>query len=386
MNKIFDEIKTQLTPSENAFEKLSKSIENIEKENVEQKKGDKKRFVIPAVCTAAVACVAVAVGFGVNGSLSDDQTGLATTNQAFMTEIATEPAIEDFQEDCVAVIKRWDEMTDSERYVRIVDGDANEYGNLSISGKTDSAKIGKSLGNVVLEGYDMYTDTVKTVVKEAFEVDGISTDCAMAVKHDDEYYIYENHSYEFETLGDLVNTLNLRENLTFGNIHHDYFDEDMTYHMITYAPIESEVIWDMLLSDLDIKNEGDTHYGADVMGISISSDVLGFSNISLAVNEDGYLQTNIFATGKSFYIGKDKVQAFVDYVSKNGEITAENTIVNEPIVSGGEGMSSPGYNPDEVVPDEVVTTYGEGVNTPAYEPIETVTMISQAYNPQTIEE
>ncbi len=374
MNKIFDEIKTQLTPSESAFEKLSKNIENIEKENVEQKKGDKKRFVIPSVCTAAVACVAVAVGFGINGSLSDEETGLAVTNQAFMTEIATKP---DIQEDCVAVVKKWDEMTDAERYLRILD--ENYY--FAISGKTDSANIGESVGNVVLEGYDFYTDSVKTVVKEAFEVEGISTDCAMAVKHDDEYYIYENHFYEFETLGDLVNTLNLRENLTFGNIHHDYFDENMTYHMITYAPIESEVIWDMLLSDLDVKNEGDTHYGVDVMGISISSDVLGFSNISLAVNEDGYLQTNIFATGKSFYIGKDKVQAFVDYVSKNGEITAENTIVNEPIVSGGEGMSTPGYNPDEAV-----TTYGEGVNTPAYEPIETVTMISQAYNPQTIEE
>lgn len=365
MNKIFGEIRNQLDPSQNALDELYKQIE---KENicnaVEQKKGDKKRIAIPAICTAAVACIAVGVGVGISGNLQSEEIERTHTNQ--MNSLATEiGVVEEVMEDA-AIIKRWDEMTDPERYVSLTD----EYYGLTISGRTASENIGESVGNVVLEGYDHYTDTLKTIEKEAFSVNSINPDCALAVELDGEYYIYVNHYYEFEDLGDMVNSLGLRENLSFGTIEYSYFDDNMSYHYVTYSPLESDIIWDMLLSDPDVKNEGDAHYGADLMGISISSDVLGFKNISLAVNEDGYLQTNILATAKSFYIGKDKVQAFVDYVKKNCEIKSENVIVNEP-------------DDFDTVDDDTEVT---GAEAPSYDPGEIVTMTSWAYNPQTSEE
>ena len=55
------------------------------------------------------------------------------------------------------------------------------------------------------------------------------------------------------------------------------------------------------------------------MGISTNVDILGFNNISLSVTEDGYLTTNILATGKAFYIGEEKVQTFINFVQNELE-------------------------------------------------------------------
>ena len=58
-----------------------------------------------------------------------------------------------------------------------------------------------------------------------------------------------------------------------------------------------------------------------VMDISIDVNIISYRNISLSVTDSGYLQTNILDTLKSFYIGEDAVQAFVDYVLGSGSGT-----------------------------------------------------------------
>ena len=67
------------------------------------------------------------------------------------------------------------------------------------------------------------------------------------------------------------------------------------------------------------------------MSISIDIPALGYENISLAVTEEGYLTTNILATGKAFYIGEEKVDAFVEYVLENcsGREMVYHTVVSE---------------------------------------------------------
>jgi hypothetical protein len=57
---------------------------------------------------------------------------------------------------------------------------------------------------------------------------------------------------------------------------------------------------------------------------------IGYRNISLSVDDRGYLQTNILDTGKSFYIGEDNVRAFVDYVLRNGDRIVVNNAVDQP--------------------------------------------------------
>ena len=58
---------------------------------------------------------------------------------------------------------------------------------------------------------------------------------------------------------------------------------------------------------------------AQSIGISVDIPVLGYNNISVSLTDKGYLITNIFETGKAFYIGEEKVQEFIEYVINNYE-------------------------------------------------------------------
>ena len=67
-----------------------------------------------------------------------------------------------------------------------------------------------------------------------------------------------------------------------------------------------------------IKSLNNKKYRKDTRDINIDVALLGQRNISLAVNRDGYLQANIFDTAKSFYLGRDKIEEFINYVLENG--------------------------------------------------------------------
>jgi hypothetical protein len=100
---------------------------------------------------------------------------------------------------------------------------------------------------------------------------------------------------------------------------------------MVYTIPDTSVIWELLLSDASLTNEYDKLSSVSLMDISIDIKVIGIKNISLAVTADGYLQTNIFSTGKYFFIGEEKVQAFVDYVLANGTVISRW----EPEYTGG---------------------------------------------------
>ena len=76
----------------------------------------------------------------------------------------------------------------------------------------------------------------------------------------------------------------------------------------------------MLLSDRELKNVKDydsMNFGKELISVSINIELLGYENISLAVTDEGYVTTNILATGKAFYIGKEKAEEFYKYVTEN---------------------------------------------------------------------
>jgi len=220
-------------------------------------------------------------------------------------------------------IKRWDERTVSEKY-----GNVGLNGSLYHVGreKIDPLLIGESLGESSAFGYDAYENEQKKTIKcSLYSLKSISPKCAVAVKYEGwgGYFPFSTYDYVPATLGDLIHDLNLRENFVFNKIYYSYWKDgvvaDGNYIMMEYTLPDTSVIWDLLLSDTSIKNAGDAHYIDSIMGVSIDVKVIGAKNIALSVNEDGYLQTNILATGKSFFIGQEKVQAFIDYVLDNGK-------------------------------------------------------------------
>jgi len=68
----------------------------------------------------------------------------------------------------------------------------------------------------------------------------------------------------------------------------------------------------------NVASTGDTGIDLAVMSCSIDVNVIGQRNIALSVTKNGYLTTNILATEKRFFIGKDAVNRFVTYVLEHG--------------------------------------------------------------------
>ena len=194
--------------------------------------------------------------------------------------------------------------------------------------EVEPQSVGTLVGQTTLVGYDIYENDRKyTKTGQIFALNRISPNCAVAVQLEgfDEYFIYKNGWYTPETMGDLIDDLNLRENLVINQIDYSYWKDGRTVNgnfiQMQYTIADPSVVWEMLLNDRTLKNEGDAHYSKAAMGVSVDVLIVGQKNISLAVNEDGYLQTNILDSGKSFFIGKDKVQAFIAYVLAHGNGT-----------------------------------------------------------------
>lgn len=92
------------------------------------------------------------------------------------------------------------------------------------------------------------------VTFDIYEIEGISKNCAVAIKENksDEYYIFNNTEYAPETLGQLVEDLSLEENLVFeevyvrdgiGNEHLcEYYDEENLFDYIFKVNYKSEVM------------------------------------------------------------------------------------------------------------------------------------------------
>jgi hypothetical protein len=111
-----------------------------------------------------------------------------------------------------------------------------------------------------------------------------------------------------------------------------------------YTLADTSVIWDMLLSNPNLPNEGNAKYREELIDISVNLNILGIKNKSFAFNSDGYIQTNILESGKTFFIGKDKVNMFIEYVTQNavGKIIERIPIENEDI---GNNVITPPNTP-----------------------------------------
>ena len=81
-----------------------------------------------------------------------------------------------------------------------------------------SDKIGNSITRLTVLGRDEYTNSEYAANAEIYEIKGILSECAAAVKYDagGKYYVCRNsHFSKPETLGQFMNDLSLKENLTF---------------------------------------------------------------------------------------------------------------------------------------------------------------------------
>ena len=236
--------------------------------------------------------------------------------------IPTTPAnSSDMNEACV-ISPKWDEKSISQQY-----GECTVGGLVYSSQITPLAaeKVGMYLCDVTMTGYDIYEDKTYTIAAQVYTITDILQDCAVAVRFadTDEYYVYVNSWYVPQTLGDLIDALQLRQTLSFGEAYAYHYASD--YHTtITYADFDDSLVWSLLLDDPSVKNEPDCDtFGEPKLHISVDIPLLGYKNISLGISQDGYVTTNILNTFKCFYVGAEKAQAFLNTITQNCTFTEE---------------------------------------------------------------
>lgn len=352
-------------------EDISEIISGIDDKFIDEAATGKiKRFPVKKV-VAAAACISLAVLSAVllaNSGILDPKTPPAGENSSSQEEsanlnkypeggngeieIATDAAIDTpaNQGGEMVIVPQWDELSITMKYGEFRTDDITYH---TMTTEIPSESVGEFLYSTEMQGYDIYTDTAYTVNAQIYSVKTVLTDCAVAVKfeEDDKYYVYTNSYYTPETLGDMIDDLNLRETLSFGKAYSDFRTENAQIFR-TYEDFDDSIVWEMLLSDEAVKNVSYDRFYEKIVGISVDIPLLGFRNISLGVTKDGYLVTNIMSTQKCFFIGEEKAEAFGEYLESNIKFTEAVTVMENPdgTIPGKEdmGQSTPGYNPNLV--------------------------------------
>lgn len=294
------------------------------------------------------------------------------------TEMGNVESVPATMHELSAIIPRWEEQTNAARFLEFAVGQARYH---TRDAEIDAAHVGEHLGQTTMQGYDIYTDTTHEIALDYYAVTGISTECALAVRFagEENFYVYVNYWYRPETLQDMFDDLNLRQNMTFGDFHGSHIYEDGCFEQITFHDPDDSIVYDWLLSDTSLPNVwSDTAWYITALSVSVNIPLLGYENVGLWVTEDGYLCTNILDTGKAFYIGEEKVAQFAQYVvthCTDRTVTVihpardeENADHDEP---GIAEMTSQGYNPDAVqtaVEGAPVTAAAQTTAAPPYLP------------------
>ncbi len=274
----------------------------------------------PTASSAAVQTETQTLSTEVQTEMIEETTQLLPATEAIplTTEVVT-------TEESVKV-PPWDEKTLSEQFMEFtVNGSVYHSKCSSIA----EEYVGEKLYDVVVTGYDDYADEVRYADATAYRIHGISEEAAVSIQFHgyDTMYVYISWNYYPETLGELMDALNLTETISF--------------HALTPAQGESRTEFDRsLLMDLlndhrEISRIEDDSYHKPLFSISTSVEQLGIRNKSLKITEDGWLTTNIMEVGYSFFICEDTAKELGETFgirSDTSETTASHTENTETLV------------------------------------------------------
>lgn len=220
------------------------------------------------------------------------------------------------QSTATSVVRRWEEKLIFQQYPALDD-------HWHTTGAVlPEATVGDYYETRTLTGYDEYEpQATHTIQARICTVQGLSPACVLAVQYGGtgDYYCFVNYGYRPETLGQFWQDLNLAENLQLSVAHYDYQKVTGLHANVTLTGVTTEMVWDQLICDAqDTPNQhDDLRPMYRTMELRVDLPLLGIHGISLAVTQDGWLTTNILATGKSFYLGAEKTQAFADFLKAN---------------------------------------------------------------------
>lgn len=281
----------------------------------------KKRKIIISVCIVLILAL---IGVGIwqlIEYINIDPTYKKIMKFPIVYKMSDDASDEIVETELLAKVTPWDELSITNQYSEL-DFDGVRYSSRNKEISTDM--LLDKIGDYTACGTDMINDIKYTKNAEVYSVKDISSECVVAVKLQgvEACYAYTNPFYKPETLGDFINDLNLKELLSFGTVSYNYDEiKGKTYinERVEFTDVTDETIWQKLLYDTTLKNvhSDEKFYESTVISIRVDADLLGYENIGLWITEDGYMHTNILDTGKTFYIGKEKLDEFTNYLLDN---------------------------------------------------------------------
>ncbi len=217
----------------------------------------------------------------------------------------------------------WEDMTDSERYT-----------NLDLGGKTYRMRgtvtnyLGEWLESGEAYGFAWDLDNARHGIPCEIYAMTFSPDhsvVAVQFEGSSEVYRFEcERDYDPpKTLGEFMETRKLSEVLPLTSLYHERWDGGSSkYDKFALSAEHSDGVWAILEKYGDApftENSSEEsfnihHYDKERIGFSATSEVLGIRNQSFAVNDNGYIITNIEQYGYNYFIGVDAAREVIDYV------------------------------------------------------------------------
>ena len=210
----------------------------------------------------------------------------------------------------------WASTGNAGKYLTLSYGDIEYQSCLVV---VDDSNKGNILGDGKVTGQDLFSLEIHEMAVEVYAINGLDPQIAVAVKFSEpdnsvhgleHVYAYMNTGYNPATLGDFIRDLDFDNKLEIGLCYmHQEGKDTIVFENLTKAKL-----MELLTTCASVENVREPTTGRKVM--DISATLLGMNN-SITLTEDGYLISNIFETGKWFYIGQDKVNEFIKYVTDN---------------------------------------------------------------------
>lgn len=288
-----------------------------EKEQVTNKPKIWKRkpFIISAIASVVSVIVIVGIFIGIsisNASLLDGKYKIIQVNYDDFVNSGTD-------EPSSAIVKRWNEKNNKEKYYSIKYKENSYSATLSFYDSTDIKYIGEKIGTGEATGYDEYEKIYHHEDVEVFNILKVNNDASIAVKFpgDDKYYSYCNYNYDFGNIGNFVDSINIKEYATFGTVYYSYIAKDGKHHTVYFDNVDKNAIIDTFFSEKNSDMalyDGKLASGTYSLGITI--EAIGRCNLSIMVFPNGKVVTNLFGYGRIFDIGENG-EKFLKYLNKN---------------------------------------------------------------------
>ena len=218
---------------------------------------------------------------------------------------------------------RWEDMTDEERYTNL-EFDGKSYGTRG----TVTGYLGEWLASGEAFGTEWGENIQRHYIScEIYALTFSPDHSVVAVQFEGSSEIYRfecNREYAPpKTLGEFMETRKLSEVLPLTSLYHERWEGGSSkYDKFALSAEHSDEVWAILGKYGDAPFTENSfeesfnihHYDKERIGFSATSEVLGIRNKSFAINDNGYIITNIEQYGYNYFIGVDAAREVIDYV------------------------------------------------------------------------